>query len=139
MTEQDPYFPFARALERWGRSFAALGIDYRDATMVLDLVDRKGKYENGFMHGPVPAWRENETKRPARIHISMPAPCFAQEFAPTSVAFAETQSMFLDSLLDDADWQTRYAKTKDGAPMPWEEPVTRTTGAGDAAEDMPPA
>jgi Zn-dependent oligopeptidase len=152
VTEQDPYFPFARALERWGRSFAALGIDYRDATMVLDLVDRKGKYENGFMHGPVPAWRENGTKRPARIHftanaipgmvgagkratetlfhegghaahfanISMPAPCFAQEFAPTSVAFAETQSMFLDSLLDDADWQSRYAKTKSGASMPWE-------------------
>ncbi len=149
---QDPYFPFAQALERWGRSFAALHIDYAGATLVLDLLDRKGKYENGFMHGPVPAWRDGEERRPARIqftanaipgmvgsgnratatlfhegghaahfsNIDMPAPCFAQEFAPTSVAFAETQSMFLDSLLEDADWQLRYAKTEEGEPMPME-------------------
>lgn len=151
IAEQDPYFPFSKAFERWGRSFAALGINYRDAQLVLDLVDRKGKYENGFMHGPVPAWREEGTFHPARIHftanaipgmlgsglratqtlfhegghaahfanIDMPAPCFAQEFAPTSVAFAETQSMFLDSLLRDADWQTRYARREDGETMPF--------------------
>ncbi len=150
--EQDPYFPFSQALDRWGRSFAALGIGYRGATMVLDLVDRKGKYENGFMHGPVCAWREEGKFRPARIHftanaipgmvgsgkratetlfhegghaahfanVDMPAPCFAQEFAPTSVAFAEVQSMFLDSLLGDADWQQRYARTADGKAMPWD-------------------
>lgn len=137
---QDPYFPFASALERWGRSFAALGIGYRGATLVLDLVDRPGKYENGFMHGPVPAWRERGAWRPARIqftanaipgmvgagrraletlfhegghaahfaNVDMPAPCFAQEFAPTSVAFSELQSMFLDSLVSDPDWQARY-------------------------------
>jgi hypothetical protein len=148
--EQDPHFPFSKALERWGRSFARMGIRYRDAELVLDLVDRPGKYENGFMHGPVPAWRERGTWRPARIqftanaipgmlgagrracetlfhegghaahfaNIDMPAPCFSQEFAPTSVAFSETQSMFLDSLLGDADWQARYARTKDGMPMP---------------------
>ncbi|MBL8859140.1 MAG: peptidase M3 [Planctomycetes bacterium] len=150
--EQDPYFPFARALDRWARSFAALGIFYNDAELVLDLVDRKGKYENGFMHGPVPAWREDGRWRPARIqftanaipgqvgvgrratetlfhegghaahfaNIDMPAPCFAQEFAPSSVAMAETQSMFLDSLLGDPDWQARYAHTLDGEPMPHE-------------------
>jgi hypothetical protein len=146
--EFDPHFPFASAIERWGRSFAALGIRYRGARLVLDLVDRKGKYENGFMHGPVPAWRDHGKFRKARIqftanaipgmvgsgkratetlfhegghaahfaNIDMPSPCFAQEFAPTSVAFAETQSMFLDSLLSDADWQMRYARTKGGAP-----------------------
>ncbi|MHC4959407.1 MAG: M3 family metallopeptidase [Planctomycetota bacterium] len=149
--EQDPYFPFAQSFERWGRSFAALGIEYSNAEMVLDLVDRKGKYENGFMHGPVPAWRDHGTFRPARIHftanaipgmvgsgrratetffhegghaahfanIDMPSPCFAQEFAPTSVAFAEVQSMFLDSIIGDADWQTRYAQTASGEPMPF--------------------
>ncbi len=148
--EQDPYFGFGPALLRWGRSFAALGIRYRGAQLVLDLVDRKGKHENGFMHGPVPAWRRHGTHRPARIqftanaipgmvgagrraaetlfhegghaahfaNIDMPAPCFAQEFAPTSVAFAETQSMFLDSLLGDADWQARYATDRAGEPMP---------------------
>src|SRR5690606_18801220 len=131
--------------------FAALRIDYRGATLVLDLVDRRGKYENGFMHGPVLAWRERGAWHPARIqftanaipglvgsgqrasetlfhegghaahfsNIDMPAPCFSTEFAPSSVAMAETQSMFLDSLLSDADWQTRYARTADGAPMPF--------------------
>jgi len=149
--EMDPYFPFSRSFERWGRSFAALGIGYRGAELVLDLVDRKGKHENGFMHGPVPAWRSDGTFRPARIHftanaipgmvgsgkratetffhegghaahfanIDMPAPCFSQEFAPTSVAFGETQSMFLDSLLDDADWKARYGRTAKGDPMPF--------------------
>lgn len=140
---EDPYFPFARALERWGRSFAALGIRYRGAELVLDLLDRKGKYENGFMHGPGVAWRDRGRFHPARIqftanaipgmmgsgrravetlfhegghaahfaNVDMPAPCFGQEFAPTSVAFAETQSMLLDSLISDADWQVRYART----------------------------
>jgi hypothetical protein len=148
--EQDACFPFRSALERWGRSFAALGVDYQGARLVLDLVDRKGKHENGFMHGPVPAWREQGTFRPARIqftanaipgmvgagrrafetlfhegghaahfaNIDMPSPCFSQEFAPTSVAFAETQSMFMDSLLGDADWQARYATDTDGRAMP---------------------
>ncbi|MBM3992065.1 MAG: peptidase M3, partial [Planctomycetes bacterium] len=150
--EQDPYFPFRGALDRWGRSFASLGIRYRGAQLVLDLVDRKGKYENGFMHGPVVAWRRAGALVPARIHftanaipgmvgsghnamatlfhegghaahfanIDMPSPCFGQEFAPTSVAFSETQSMLLDSLLDDADWQHRYALDRDGQPMPME-------------------
>tara|TARA_R110002096_G_scaffold408076_1_gene607111 strand:- start:29655 stop:31475 length:1821 start_codon:yes stop_codon:yes gene_type:complete len=144
--EMDPYFPFAEAVERWGRSFAALGIKYAGATLVLDLQDRDGKYPNGFCHMPEPAWRDQGQLKPARIHftataipgmlgsgqrastvlfhegghaahfanIDMPAPCFSQEFAPTSASFAEVQSMFLDSMLDDADWQSRYARTKDG-------------------------
>jgi hypothetical protein len=149
---QDPYFPFRDALLRWGRSFAALGIRYRGAELVLDLVDRPGKYENGFMHGPVVAWRDAERFVPARIHftanaipgmvgaghramatlfhegghaahfanVDMPSPCFGQEFAPTSVAFSETQSMLCDSLLDDADWQRRYARDTTGRAMPLE-------------------
>ena len=150
--DQDPYFPFADAVRRWGRSFAALGIEYSGAELVLDLVDRPGKYENGFMHGPVVAWRDGARRVPARIHftanaipgmvgsghramqtqfhegghaahfanIDMPAPCFGQEFAPTSVGFSETQSMFLDSLIEDADWQRRYALDASGAAMPLE-------------------
>jgi len=150
--EQDAYFPFSKALLSWGRAFWNMHVDYQGAELVLDLVDRKGKHENGFMHGPVPAWREHGEFRKARIqftanaipgmvgagrraaetlfhegghaahfaNIDMPSPCFSQEFAPTSVAFAETQSMFMDSLLSDADWQARHAKTTDGAPMPVE-------------------
>ena len=152
VSEQSPYFRFADSVDRWGRSFAALGIDYDGARLVLDLVDRKGKYENGFMHGPEAAWTDRGDRKRARIHftsnaipgmvgagqratqtlfhegghaahfanIDMPAPCFAQEFAPTSAAFAETQSMFLDSLLEDADWLKRYAKDADGEAMPME-------------------
>ncbi len=150
--QRDPWFPFQDGIRRWGRSFAGLGITYQDATMVLDLLDRKGKYENGFMHGPEISWLEGDVRHPARIHftanaipgmagsgeralatlfhegghaahfanVRMPAPCFGQEFAPTSVAFAEIQSMFLDSLTEDADWQRRYALDSSGAPMPVE-------------------
>jgi hypothetical protein len=50
----------------------------------------------------------------------MPAPCFGQEFAPTSVGFSETQSMLLDSLLADADWQARYALDAHGRALPLE-------------------
>ncbi len=53
-------------------------------------------------------------------NILMPAPCFSQEFAPTSVAFAETQSMFCDSLVQDVDWRARYAKNAAGEPVPRE-------------------
>lgn len=52
-------------------------------------------------------------------NMRMGAPCFSQEFAPTSAAFAETQSMFCDSLLADADWLARYALDAEGRPAPW--------------------
>jgi hypothetical protein len=152
MRDLDPYFGFESALERWGRSFHALGVGYRGATLTLDLVDRPGKYENGFMHGPGLAFFDRGTWRPARVNftanavvgqvgsglraaetlfhegghaahfanILSDAPCFSQEFAPTSVAYAETQSMFMDSLLGDADWRTRYARNGAGHVMPLE-------------------
>ena len=144
----DPYLRFAPALERWMASFHALGVRLRGATLTLDLVDRPGKYENGFMHGPGIAFFDRGTWQPARINFSAnavvgqvgagmqatrtlfhegghaahfsnilsDAPCFAQEFAPTSVAYAETQSMFLDSLLEDGEWLQRYATDASGAP-----------------------
>ena len=150
--EQDPWFRFEDALDRWAHSFAGLGIRFRNARITLDLVDRKGKYENGFMHGPVPAFLRRGEWLPAEINftanaipdrpgagyraaetlfhegghaahfanIVTGAPCFSQEFAPTSVAFAETQSMFCDSLLGDADWRGLYARDADGRPMPFE-------------------
>jgi Zn-dependent oligopeptidase len=46
------------------------------------------------------------------------APCFSQEYAPTSMAYAETQSMFCDSLLNDVDWLKRYAHTAQGQVIP---------------------
>jgi len=51
-------------------------------------------------------------------NVAQNAPCFSQEYAPTSMAYAETQSMFCDSLLDDADWLKRYATNAHGEVMP---------------------
>ncbi|MEI8133452.1 MAG: M3 family metallopeptidase [bacterium] len=150
--ETDPYHPFSLSLERWARSFSAMNITYRHASLTLDLVDRSGKYENGFMHGPMPSFYDKGKWNPARINftanaipnkvgsgvvalntlfhegghaahfsnILMNAPCFGQEFAPTSVAYAETQSMFCDSVISDADWLRTYALNDKGEPMPFD-------------------
>ncbi len=147
----DPYMPFGLALRRWIESFRRLGIQFRQATMQLDLLERPGKHQNGFCHGPVPSWiNERGQWMPAAINFTSEAkpdqvgsgiraintlfhegghaahfanvvqnaPCFSQEYAPTSMAYAETQSMFCDSLLSDADWLLRYARTTEGAPIP---------------------
>eukprot|EP00956_Cyclotella_meneghiniana_P004313 scaffold5294_cov72-Cyclotella_meneghiniana.AAC.20 len=149
----DPYFPFAKSVEQWGRSFAAMNIAYRGATMDLDLLDRKGKYSNGFCHWPQPAWvKPDGSFQPSVTHftsladpaavgsgytglttlmheaghaahfsnIEMPSPLFSQERSPTSVAYAELQSMFLDSLVGDSDWMAKYAISKDGEAIPWD-------------------
>jgi oligoendopeptidase F len=149
----DPYFPFERSVEQWGRSFAAMNISYKQATMDLDLLDRKGKYSNGFCHWPQPAWvKPDGTWQPSTTHftsladpsaigsgytglttlmheaghaahfanIQMPSPLFAQERSPTSVAYAELQSMFLDSLVGDADWMAKYAISREGEAIPWD-------------------
>ncbi|MCV2354952.1 M3 family metallopeptidase [Paucibacter sp. B2R-40] len=147
----DEYMPFGPALRRWVESFRRLGIQYRGATMQLDLLERKGKYQNGFCHGPVPSYvNERGEWVPGQINFTAEAkpdqmgsglraintlfhegghaahfanvaqnsPCFSQEFAPTSMAYAETQSMFCDSLLGDADWLKRYAKNAAGEAIP---------------------
>lgn len=50
--EEDPFFQFDDALIRWGKSFAALGVTFKSGTLKLDLLDRKGKWNNGFCHWP---------------------------------------------------------------------------------------
>ena len=149
----DPYFPFEKSVEQWGRSFSALGISYEGASMNLDLLDRKGKYSNGFCHWPQPAWvRPDGSWQPTVTHftsladpaavgsgltglttlmheaghaahfanIRMPSPLFSQERAPTSVAYAELQSMFLDALVGDAAWRCKYATSREGESLPWD-------------------
>jgi hypothetical protein len=38
--KMDPYFPFEKSVEQWGRSFHKMNISYRGASMDLDLLDR---------------------------------------------------------------------------------------------------
>jgi len=53
-------------------------------------------------------------------NIRQPSPLFSQERAPTSVAYAENQSMFLDSLVGDAAWRAKYARDVTGKVLPFE-------------------
>ena len=48
MRDLDPYLPFSMSLRRWQESFGRLNIDYSGAELTLDLLDRDGKYQNGF-------------------------------------------------------------------------------------------
>lgn len=149
--QMDPYLPFSKAVARWVESFRRLGITFRGAQMQLDLLERTGKYQNGFCHGPVPSFVDTDGRWvPAHINftsegkpdqvgsgaralntlfhegghaahfanVTQNAPCFSQEFPPTSMAYAETQSMFCDSLLEDGDWLKRYARNADGQAVP---------------------
>nr|WP_319553033.1 M3 family metallopeptidase [uncultured Vibrio sp.] len=150
MRDLDPYVPFSKSLRRWVESFGRLNIDYSGATLTLDLLDRKGKYPNGFCHGPIPSFYNQgewvaaqvnftSNAKPDQVgsgydgintlfhegghaahfaNVKMNAPCFSQEFAPTSMAYAETQSMFCDSLLTDADWLKQYALDDQDKPVP---------------------
>ncbi|MCG8571828.1 MAG: M3 family metallopeptidase [Spirochaetes bacterium] len=147
--ETDPYLQFENALLYWGKTFTALGIDYQQANLTLDLIARSGKYENGFMHAPQPPYYEDGKTYPAVIqftsnavpgqlgggmrglktffhegghaahfsNIVMPSPCFSQEYAPTSGAFAEVQSIFMDNLLGDPEWLLKYPRNRAGQPM----------------------
>jgi len=146
----DPYVPFSKSLRRWVESFGRLNIDYSQAELTLDLLDRPGKYQNGFCHGPIPSFYNEQHWQAAKVNftsnakpdqvgsgydgintlfhegghaahfanVKLNSPCFSQEFAPTSMAYAETQSMFCDSLLNDADWLKKYAYNSQGEVIP---------------------
>lgn len=150
--EEDPYFQFDDALLRWGKSFSALGIDYRGGTLTLDLLDRKGKWNNGFCHWPdVVQYKKNkivpgssnftcnvvfgqvgsgvqglntlfhEGGHAAHFLNSIQTEvCLNTEYPPCSTAWAETHSMFLDTVSSSIEWKTRYAKTSFGEAYPFD-------------------
>jgi Zn-dependent oligopeptidase len=151
-TEEDPFFQFKDALGRWGRSFTALGIDFSGGKLYLDLLDREGKYNNGFCHWPdivhysgarrvsgranftcnvVPGQvgsgiRGYETLFHEGGHaahflsVTNRDACFNTEYAPMSASWAETQSMFIDTLMSSIEWKMRYAKDSEGRDYPFE-------------------
>jgi oligoendopeptidase F len=150
--EEDEYYPFEEALPRWGRSFAALGINYRGSILKLDLLDREGKHNNGFCHQPVPIFFRGSKRLPGQSNFTCTvvygAPssaslgyntlfhegghaahylnsdqtevCYNHEYPPSSTAWAETHSQFLDTVFSSIEWRSRYAKNKDGKAYPFE-------------------
>jgi hypothetical protein len=144
--QEDPYLPLGQTVLRRVQSMSACGIRYRGATLVLDLLEREGKYNNWFCHMPRPVWYEGERRHAAQINFTCNAipwhvgdghrtgvtlfhewghaAHFANmdcrdvmlntEHPPASTAWAETQSMFLDSLCSSIDWKMRYATRADG-------------------------
>ena len=150
--EEDPYFQFEDALNYWGKSFSALGINFQKGKITLDLLDRKGKYSNGFCHYPLLITYKNNKIVPAasnftsnailgqigagiqaintlfheaghaadRLNSIQKDACLNSEYPPATVSWAETQSMFMDTISSSIEWKTRYAKDKDGNKYPFE-------------------
>lgn len=150
--EEDPYFQFEDALIRWGRSFSALGVGFRGGRLTLDLLDRKGKWNNGFCHWPDLVRYEGGKRVPGSsnftcnvvagqvgsgvqgyttlfhegghaahfLNAEMRDAMLNAEYPPMSMAWAETQSMFLDTLFSSVEWRVRYARDREGAPYPFE-------------------
>ncbi|MBP6858443.1 MAG: hypothetical protein KBC33_01275 [Candidatus Pacebacteria bacterium] len=152
VAEEDPYFQFDDVLSYWGRSFAALGIGFRGGKVTLDLLDREGKWNNGFCHYPdlvhykkgkfIPGssgFTSNavygqvgsgvlgidtvfhEAGHAAdRLNSLQEDTCINTEYPPSSVSWAETHSMFMDSISSSIEWKTRYAKNEKGESYPFE-------------------
>ncbi len=148
--EEDLYFPFEDSILRWGSSFAAMGIDYKGGELTLDLLDRKGKYNNGFCHWPKLVKYENGKRLPGSSNFTcnvvmgqvgtglegintlfhegghaahllnsvQTEVCVNHEYPPMSTAWAETHSMFLDTVLSSIEWKMRYAKNSGGVAYP---------------------
>lgn len=150
--EEDPYFQFDEALIRWGRSFAALGINFKGGPLRLDLLDRKGKWNNGFCHWPDLVSFKDGKRNPGSSNFTcnvVPGQvgsgagglhtlfhegghaahllnseqldaCVSHEYAPMSMAWAETQSMFMQSMFGSIEWRNRYAANEGGKLYPLE-------------------
>lgn len=150
--EEDPYFQFEDVLSYWGRSFAALGIDFQGGKLQLDLLDRKGKWNNGFCHYPDLVRYEGKRRLPGSANFTSNAipgqvgsgaqglhtvfhegghaadrlnsfqkdVCINHEYPPSTVSWAETHSMFMDSISASVEWRCRYAKNAKGKTYPFE-------------------
>ncbi len=151
--EEDQYFPLGEVIKPWAETFTALGINYQGAKMKLDLLERKGKYNNGFCHQPRPTYYDSNGQKitgttnftctaiPGQLgsgsltgntlfHEGGHAAHFANmaqkdvilntEYAPMGVAWAETQSMFCDTIFSSIERKTRYAKNAEWNYYPFE-------------------
>ncbi|MFM2339700.1 MAG: oligoendopeptidase [Candidatus Parcubacteria bacterium] len=159
--EEDQYFPFVEAVSRWLQSFQKLGINFAGGTLRLDLVERTGKYNNGFCHWPKLVMYEKGKRLPGSaqftcnvvpgqvgsgelayktlfhegghaahfLNITERDVCLNHEYAPMTAAWAETQSMFIDTIFSSYEWRSRYAKNAGGHAYPLDL-LRRKTEAG---------
>ncbi|TSC70754.1 MAG: putative peptidase [Parcubacteria group bacterium Gr01-1014_46] len=150
--EEDQYFQFSDALLRWGLSFSRMGIDFRNGTLRLDLLDRKGKYSNGFCHWPGLVKYENGKRLAGSTNFTCNVVpdqigsgtqgihtlfhegghaahllnseqvdvCVNHEYYPMSTSWAETQSMFLDTVFSSPEWEAKYAVNSKGESYPFD-------------------
>jgi oligoendopeptidase F len=150
--EEDPYFQFQNVLDYWGRSMSALGVDLNGGTVQFDLLDRQGKYNNGFCQYPdlvrnvegkwyVGSANISSTAIPNqlgsgvqgidtvfhegghaadRLCSTQPDCCLNHEYPPNTVSWAETQSMFMDTISSSIEWRMRYAKDQNGSSYPFD-------------------
>ena len=150
--EEDPYFQFDDALLRWGRSFSALGVDFKKGSLKLDLLDREGKYSNGFCHWPMLVNYNEGKRQPGAanftcnvvagqvgsgstgyvtlfhegghaahfLNVEQKDVCLNHEYAPMTAAWAETHSMFIDTMFSSIEWKQRYAENSSGQMYPFE-------------------
>ncbi len=150
--QEDPYFLLETIIDKRWKSYTALGIDYQSAVMKLDLLERKGKYDNGFCHQPLPtsfkngkkiSWQTNFTCNAiygqvgagnitwvTLFHEWGHAAHFSNmeqkdvilntEYPPQWVAWAETQSMFLDTMFSSIERKMRYATSLEGEKYPFD-------------------
>ncbi len=152
VTEEDQYFPFGEAVPRWLESFSKLGVGFAGGKIKLDLVERKGKYNNGFCHWPELVHYKKGKRQagsasftcnitPGQVgsgsiayktlfhegghaahflNITEREVCLNHEYAPMTAAWAETQSMFMDTIFSSQEWRAQYAKNSEGIPYPQE-------------------
>jgi hypothetical protein len=150
--EEDPYFQFETALPVWTQTFANLAVNFRGSSIRLDLLDRKGKYDNGFCHWPETIHFKNGKRQTGHANFTcnlvpkavgsgadgihtlfhegghaahylnsdVQDVCMNNEYPPSSTAWAETQSMFMDTIFSSIEWETRYAKNAEGKAYPFE-------------------
>ena len=150
--EEDPYFRFEDILSRWGRSFAAMGVGFKGGTITFDLLDRKGKHNNGFCQYPTLVRYRNGRRIPAssnvasnaipgqpgsgprelevvfheaghaadRLNSMQPDACVNHEYPPSTISWAETHSMFMDTISSSIEWRTRYAMNGKGEHYPFD-------------------
>jgi len=143
--KEDKFFPIEDTLKNRVNTFTNLWINYQWWELNLDLMERNGKYNNWFMHQPIPphkqewkrtAWKINFTCNAIpgqtwswttttatlfhewwhaahHTNITQEDIINATEYAPSSVARAETQSMFLEEIFYSIERRTKYAKSRD--------------------------